>query len=134
MDGGDQVSIEDESDIVSVRRAVREIAVGAGFGITDVTRIVTAASEMARNVFKYAGKGAMHWRWLEEKDRYGIELRFVDEGPGIEDISLALQEGYTTANGLGLGLPGAKRLMDELEIKSTVGKGTTVTLKKWRMI
>lgn len=134
MDGGDQVSIEDESDIVSVRRAVREIAVGAGFGITDVTRIVTAASEMARNVFKYAGKGAMHWRRLEEKDRYGIELRFVDEGPGIEDISLALQEGYTTANGLGLGLPGAKRLMDELEIKSTVGKGTTVTLKKWRMI
>jgi serine/threonine-protein kinase RsbT len=128
-----EVGIKSEGDIVAARRTVRDAAMQAGFGMTDVTRIVTAASELARNVFKYGGGGAMHWRHLEEPGRVGIELRFVDEGPGIADVQLALQEGYSTGGGLGLGLPGAKRLMDELDIQSAPGKGTTITLKKWRM-
>jgi serine/threonine-protein kinase RsbT len=128
-----EVTIKTEGDIVVARRTVREAAVQAGFGLTDVTRIVTAASELARNVFKYAREGAMHWRRVEAGGRTGIELQFVDQGPGIPDIPLAMQEGYSTGAGLGLGLPGARRLMDELEIQSVVGQGTTVTLKKWRM-
>jgi serine/threonine-protein kinase RsbT len=97
-----------------------------------VTRIVTAASELARNVFKYAGKGVMRWRATRADSRQGIELQFVDHGPGIQDIDLALQSGYSTSRGLGLGLSGAKRLMDDMEVQSVVGKGTTVTLSKWR--
>jgi serine/threonine-protein kinase RsbT len=128
-----EVSIKTEGDIVAARRTVREVSVQLGFGLTDVTRIVTAASELARNVFKYAGEGVMRWRIVENSGRAGIELQFVDRGPGIPDIALALQEGYSTGAGLGLGLPGAKRLMDELEIQSAPGRGATVTLKKWRM-
>jgi len=129
-----EVSIKSEGDIVAARRTVRDAAIQAGFGMTDVTRIVTAASELARNVFKYAGEGVMTWRPLEEPGRAGIELRFIDQGPGIADVQLALQEGYSTGAGLGLGLPGAKRLMDEIDIQSAPGRGTTITLKKWRMI
>src|SRR3989442_15211983 len=127
-----EVSIKTESDIVAARRAVREAAVHLGFGLPDVTRIVTAASELARNIFKYAGEGVMRWRQLEAHNRPGLELQFVDHGPGIADINLALQEGYSTSKGLGLGLPGVRRLMDEMNIHSVIGKGTTVTLKKWR--
>ncbi|EDY17607.1 putative anti-sigma regulatory factor, serine/threonine protein kinase [Chthoniobacter flavus Ellin428] len=129
-----EIAIKSESDIVAARRTVRDAAMQVGFGMTDVTRIVTAASELARNVFKYAGEGAMTWRQLEEPGRMGIELRFIDHGPGIADVQLALQEGYSTGAGLGLGLPGAKRLMDELDIQTASGQGTTITLKKWRMI
>src|SRR5437868_2742530 len=126
-----EVVIETEGDIVSARRAVREVAAQTGFSSTDVTRIVTAASELARNIFHYAGKGRMHWRCVEANERRGLELRFRDEGPGIEDVNLALQGGYSTGEGLGLGLPGAKRLMDEMEIQSKPGQGTTVTVRKW---
>lgn len=129
-----EMDIKSEGDIVAARRTVRDAAAQIGFGITDVTRIVTAASELARNVFKYAGEGVMHWRRLDEPGRAGIELRFIDRGPGIADVQQALQEGFSTGAGLGLGLPGAKRLMDELEIQSAAGQGTSVTLKKWRMI
>ena len=127
-----QVGIESETDIVAARREVRELAMRAGFGLTDVTRIVTAASELARNIFKYAGKGSMHWRNMEDKGRTGLELSFVDSGPGIADLDRAMQEGYSSTDGLGMGLPGARRLMDDFEIQSAVGKGTTVTVKKWR--
>jgi len=127
-----QVSIKSESDIVLARRQVREVAAQIGFSVTDTTRIVTAASELARNIFKYAREGVMHWRRIEKEGSSGLELQFVDNGPGIEDISLAMQEGFSTSKGLGLGLPGVKRLMDEMDIQSVVGKGTTVTLKKWR--
>ncbi len=127
-----ELVIQAESDIVAARRTVREAAVRLGFGITDVTRIVTAASELARNIFKYAGEGVMRWRYLEAGGRSGIEIQFVDHGPGIEDVNRALEEGYSTGGGLGMGLPGARRLMDELDIQSTVGQGTTVTLRKWR--
>jgi serine/threonine-protein kinase RsbT len=127
-----ELSIKNEGDIVAARRSVREAAVQLGFPLTDVTRIVTAASELARNVYKYAGHGVMRWRGLENEPRAGLELQFVDQGPGIEDVNLAMQEGYSTSKGLGLGLPGVKRLMDEMEIQSAPGKGTIITLKKWR--
>jgi|SRR6185437_11556200 len=127
-----EVQIQTESDIVIARRTVREAAAQTGFNLTDVTRIVTASSELARNLFKYAGGGVMRWRGIEDKGCLGIELQFIDQGPGIPDTGLALQEGYSTGDGLGMGLPGAKRLVDELEIQSVVGKGTKITLKKWR--
>ncbi len=131
MSASGEVCIRSESDIVVVRRTCRDQATGLGFGITDVTRIVTAASELARNVFLYAGSGAMRWRTLERDGVVGVELVFVDEGPGIADPEQAMCAGYSTSGGLGLGLPGAKRLMDELEICSEVGKGTRVTVRKW---
>lgn len=130
--GKGEIPIKSESDIVLTRREVREIASQIGFSVTDTTRIVTAASELARNILKYAGQGIMHWRRIEKDNASGLELQFVDNGPGIADVSLAMQEGFSTSKGLGLGLPGVKRLMDEMALQSTVGKGTTVTLKKWR--
>jgi serine/threonine-protein kinase RsbT len=128
----DEVAISTEGDIVAARRAVRALAVELGFGLTDVTRIVTAASELARNIFKYGGGGVMRWRLVEDGGRPGIELQFIDQGPGIADIDLAMQEGYSTGRGLGLGLPAAKRLVDEMDIRSAIGAGTQITLKKWR--
>jgi len=127
-----ELDIRNEGDIVATRHTVRELAVGLGFGITDVTRIVTAASELARNVYKYGGGGIVRWRRVDCDVRSGIELQFIDQGPGIADIAKALEVGYSTGRGLGLGLPAAKRLMDELEIHSQPGQGTCVTLKKWR--
>jgi serine/threonine-protein kinase RsbT len=127
-----EVRIDSESDIVAARKIVRDMAIALGFGVTDVTRIVTAASELTRNVFRYAGSGIMRWRTVTAGEVIGLELVFEDHGPGIPDITRAMEVGYTTKGGLGLGLPGAKRLMDELEIESEVGKGTRVTVKKWR--
>jgi serine/threonine-protein kinase RsbT len=127
-----ELAIQTEGDIVATRHTVREIALQVGFGITDITRIVTAASELARNVYKYGGGGIVRWRRVASEARSGIELQFIDQGPGIPDISKALEAGYSTGQGLGLGLPAAKRLMDELEIRSDPGRGTCVTLTKWR--
>lgn len=129
-----EVHIRSESDIVVTRRAVREIATTLGFGLTDVTRIVTAASELARNIILYAGAGSMRWRPLDMRGRVGVELTLEDNGPGIASIEQVMQEGYTTSGGLGLGLPGTKRLMDEFEIASEVGKGTRITVRKWRRL
>lgn len=126
-----EVPIQDESHIVTVRTTVREAASRMGFGVTDITRIVTAASELARNVFRYAGVGVMRWRALDDGGANGIELVFVDHGPGIADIELALREGFSSARGMGMGLPGSRRLMDDFDIQSTVGQGTTVTVRKW---
>jgi serine/threonine-protein kinase RsbT len=131
-DPAGEMSITTEGDIVVTRRTVRDLAVAVGFGVTDVTRIVTAASELARNIFKYGGGGVLRWRRLQQDEKAGLELQFIDHGPGIADVELALQEGFTTGRGLGLGLPAAKRLMDDLMIHSEVGKGTEVTVKKWR--
>jgi serine/threonine-protein kinase RsbT len=127
-----ELAIQSEGDIVATRHTVREIAVQIGFGITDVTRIVTAASELARNAYKYGGGGIVRWRRVASKERSGIQLQFIDHGPGIADISKALEAGYSTGQGLGLGLPAAKKLVDELDIRSTLGHGTCVTLTKWR--
>ena len=126
------VEIKTEPDIAMARRAVRDVASKLGFGITETARIVTAASELGRNVHKYAGGGVMRWRFLTKDQITGLELRFEDHGPGIPDITAALRERHTTGGGLGMGLPGAKRLMDEMEIQSSVGQGTTVTVRKWR--
>lgn len=127
-----EVRIETEADIAVARRAVRDLAAKIGFGITETARIVTAVSELGRNVHKYAGGGIMQWHALQNGDNTGLELRFEDQGPGIADVNEALREGYSTGGGLGMGLPGARRLMDQLDIQSTVGKGTTVTVRKWR--
>lgn len=131
-EGQGEVKIHEEGDIVTVRKTVRRVATKMGFGITDVTRIVTAASELARNIFLYAGSGIMEWHILTYKGRLGIELSFIDRGPGIADVSLVMQEGYTTSGGLGMGLPGSKRLMDELDVLSEPGLGNTVTIRKWK--
>lgn len=127
-----EVSIRSEGDIVAARRTVRDAATSLGFTQTDVARIVTAASELARNVFRYAGEGIMRWDTVEREGRVAIELQFVDRGPGIADVDLALSEGYSTGGGLGMGLPGARKLMDELEIVSSADQGTSITLRKWR--
>lgn len=125
------VAIRTEGDIVTVRKAVRNAAEALGFGITNITRIVTAASELARNIYLYAGSGTVECRRLDTSGNIGIELKFEDSGPGIANIEQVMQGGYSTSGGLGLGLAGAKRLMDEMEIKSEVDKGTTVTVRKW---
>lgn len=126
-----EVTIRSEGDIVTARKAVRNAAVALGFSLTDVTRIVTATSELARNIFKYAGSGAIRWRRLSQ-GRPGLELVFEDQGPGMADIEKCLEPGYSSSDGLGLGLPGAKRLMDEMTVESQVGQGTTVVVRKWR--
>jgi serine/threonine-protein kinase RsbT len=126
------VPIDVEADIAVARRLVRDIAGKMGFGVTETTRIITAASELGRNVFKYAGKGAMHWRTLQKGDVSGVELRFEDHGPGIADLDAAMREGYSTGGSLGMGLPGAKKLMDEMDIRTSHGQGTTVVVRKWR--
>jgi len=126
-----EIRIASEGDIVMARRVVRNAATGLGFGITDVTRIVTAASELTRNIYHYAGSGVMRWRALAAGDRVGLELIMEDKGPGIPDVVKAMESGFTTRKGLGLGLPGARRLMDEMTIHSQVGSGTTVQVRKW---
>lgn len=125
--------IEVEADIVLIRRAVREASARVGFGLTDVTRIVTAASELARNVHRHATRGDMRWSILEDPThgRFGIELTFSDTGPGIADVQQAFQEGWSTCGGLGMGLPGTRRLMDEMEVQSEPGRGTVVRVRKW---
>ena len=123
--------IGSEGDIVTARRLVRNAATAMGFGITDVTRIVTAASELTRNIFHYAGSGIMRWRALSQEGQVGLELTFEDNGPGIADVDRAMESGYSSSKGLGLGLPGAKRLMDQMTIESHVGKGTTIQIRKW---
>ena len=123
--------IQSENDIVMARKIVRDAANALGFGLTDVTRIVTAASELTRNIYHYAKSGVMRWRSLNQADRVGLELTFEDNGPGIPDIGKAMEVGFSTGKGLGMGLPGSKRLMDEMTIESTVGKGTTVVVRKW---
>lgn len=131
LTGSSDLCIESESDVVGARRIVRDVAIQLGFSQTDVTRIVTAASELARNTFKYAGGGVMRSRRVQIGGRSGLELQFEDHGPGIPDVSLAMENGYSTSGGLGLGLPGAKRLMDEMEIESQPGTRTVVTVRKW---
>ncbi len=126
-----EIPIRLESDIITVRKQVRTVATDLGFGLTDVTRIVTSASELARNIMSYAGAGVMRWFAIESEHRTGIELTFADNGPGIIDIEAASEPGYSSNGGLGMGLPGTKRLMDEMEIQSEVGEGTTVIIKKW---
>ena len=124
--------IDGEDDIVYVRKTVRDLTNEIGFNLTDVTRIITAASELARNIYRYAGKGRMRYMVLHRNGTVGIQLEFQDEGPGIDDIDQAMEPGFTTSRGLGLGLPGSRRMMDEFHLWSEVGKGTVVTIRKWK--
>jgi serine/threonine-protein kinase RsbT len=126
------ISIATEGDLVSARRLVRRAAEALGFGLTDVTRIVTAASELAHNICCHAGSGNMRWLSLEEREVPGLELTFADKGPGIAKIDEAMRTGFSTRGRPGMGLPGAKLLVDELTIASEVGQGTTVIIRKWR--
>jgi serine/threonine-protein kinase RsbT len=128
----DQVSLRSSEDVVRLRQAVRERAVAAGFSLVDQTKIVTAASELGRNTIQYGGGGHAVISALANGTRRGLRLEFVDTGPGIKDIPQALQDGFTTGNGLGLGLSGAKRLSDEFHIESEPGKGTRIAIARWK--
>jgi serine/threonine-protein kinase RsbT len=125
------VPVTSELDMVAVRRRVRELAGQAGLSLVDQTKIVTAASELARNTLIYGGGGEMHLESLNGP-RVGIRLTFVDNGPGIPDVEMALRDGFTTGTGLGLGLSGSKRLVHEFEIESKVGQGTKVVVTRWK--
>ena len=125
------VAIERETDIVTVRRKGRELAGAIGFGSTEQTIIALAISEIARNIVSYAKRGDITLSRVDSGGRRGIAIVARDEGPGIANIELAMRDGYSTAKSLGIGLPGAKRVMDDFELASTPGKGTTVTMKKW---
>jgi serine/threonine-protein kinase RsbT len=120
-----------EPDVVTVRRRVREVAAQLGFSLVDQTKVVTAASELARNTLIHGGGGSLNLQLLNGP-RNGLRLTFEDKGPGIPDISLALRDGFTTGSGLGLGLGGAKRLVNEFDIASKVGEGTRVTITRWK--
>jgi serine/threonine-protein kinase RsbT len=125
------VPIASDADIVTARQVGRRLSSQLGFSSTDLTLIATAISEVARNICVYAGKGDMSLRLERNSNRTGIVVVATDEGPGIADIELAMQDGYSTAGSFGLGLPGARRLMDEFEVDSGEGRGVTVTMKKW---
>lgn len=126
-----RVPVEHDADIVAARQKGRELAVQAGFSGSDLTIIATAISEVARNIIVYAVRGEIVLSLAQQGGKRGIVVVAQDAGPGIPDIAQAMQDGFSTGKSLGLGLPGAKRLMDEFEIASAVGKGTTVTMKKW---
>jgi serine/threonine-protein kinase RsbT len=129
---GDVLMINSSDDIVRVRQAVRAKAIAVGLSLVDQTKIVTAASELARNTLDYGGGGTATLLALENSGRRGLRLIFEDQGPGIADLDRALSDGYTTGNGLGLGLGGAKRLSNEFSIDSTPGKGTRVVIARWK--
>lgn len=126
------LSIQSSADVVLVRQAVRQFAIELGFSLVDQTKIVTAASELARNTLDYGKGGTVELEALQNDSRKGLRLTFTDQGPGIPDIDLALKDGYTTGGGLGMGLSGAKRLVNEFNLVSTVGEGTCITVTKWK--
>ena len=125
------IGIQSDSDVVRVRQVTREWAVQLGFRLVDQTKIVTAASELARNTFVHGGGGIARIQMVEEGSRKGLRLAFIDKGPGIADLARALVDGYTTGSGLGLGLGGAKRLSNEFEVHSVPGQGTEVRIARW---
>jgi serine/threonine-protein kinase RsbT len=129
--GETRVAIREGSDIITARQQGRALAAHMGFSSADQTLIATAVSEVARNILRYAQRGEIIVRLVQNGKR-GIMIIAHDEGPGIPDLTLALQDGYSTSNSLGLGLPGTKRIMDEFRIESAVGQGTTVTMTKWK--
>ena len=129
----ESMAVRTSDDVVRVRQAVRARAIEAGFGIVDQTKLVTAASEIARNTVDYGGGGTLRVEIVREGARRGVQLTFSDNGPGIADIKAAMTDGYTTGSGLGLGLSGAKRLSNEFSIESAPGSGTTVILARWKL-
>jgi serine/threonine-protein kinase RsbT len=130
-DAESRIAIESDADVVAARQRARELAAALELSSTDQTLLATAISEVARNITHYAKRGEVLVSIVDENGRRGIRVIARDEGPGIADIERALQDGYTTGGGLGLGLPGARRLVDDFSIESAPGRGTTVTLVKW---
>jgi len=128
----DERQVRTPDDVVLVRQAVRQRAVDLGFNLVDQTKLVTAASELARNLVQHAGGGVVRIESITDAPRRGLRLVFEDQGPGIDDIALAMRDGYSTAGGLGLGLSGAKRLSNDFQIDSVPGKGTRITIARWR--
>jgi serine/threonine-protein kinase RsbT len=128
----ESLPIRSSEDIVIVRQAVRKRAVSLGLGLVDQTKFVTAASELARNTLDYGGGGVVQIELVENGHKSGLRLVFEDQGPGIPDVELALTEGYSSGNGMGLGLGGAKRLSHEFDIRSTPGEGTRVSILRWK--
>jgi serine/threonine-protein kinase RsbT len=128
----DVMPIRAAGDVVQVRQAVRSRATELGFSLVDQTKIVTAASELARNTLEHGRGGTVRLECLDEGTRRGLRLTFEDQGPGIADVKLALTDGYTTGTGLGLGLSGSRRLVNEFDLWSKVGEGTRVTVTKWK--
>jgi serine/threonine-protein kinase RsbT len=126
------LDVRTQTDIVLVRQAVRQWAIAQGLGLVDQTKIVTAASELARNTVSYGGGGTVLLEALDEGMRKGLRLTFEDRGPGIANLELALTDGYTSGGGMGLGLSGSKRLVNEFDIWSQPGEGTRVTVARWR--
>ena len=121
-----------DQDVVLVRQAVRAWSISQGLGLVDQTKIVTAASELARNTLDYGGGGTLRLEALQDGLKKGVRLTFEDQGPGIADIALALTDGYTTGNGMGLGLSGSRRLVNEFDLWSQPGQGTRVTVTRWK--
>ncbi len=132
IETAETLPLRNSDDVVRVRQAVRARAIAAGFSLVDQTKIITAASEVARNTVDYGGGGNLLIEVLKDGRRTGVRLTFTDHGPGIPDIGKAMTDGYTTGGGLGLGLSGAKRLSNEFAITSAPGVGTTVTLARWK--
>ncbi|MFJ2709822.1 anti-sigma regulatory factor [Pseudomonas sp. NPDC087346] len=123
--------IQIEQDVVLARQTARKLSTECGMRLIDLTKLVTAVSELARNTMVYGGGGDMDWQILDESGKVGLRLTFRDEGPGIPDIKLAMTDGWTSGSGLGLGLTGAKRLVDEFELDTEPGKGTRITITRW---
>ena len=128
----DSLPLRSEQDIVHARQAVRKLSQELAFSIVDQTKMVTAASELARNTLIYGGGGVLAWAVILDGARKGLRLEFSDQGPGIPDLALALKDGWTSGSGLGMGLSGAKRLVNDFDIWSEVGKGTRVTITRWK--
>jgi serine/threonine-protein kinase RsbT len=127
-----EMPLKNEHDIVVGRQTVRRLAQQQGLSLVDQTKLVTAASELARNALVYGGGGQLKWETLLDGGRRGVRLAFEDQGPGIPNIDQALTDGWSSGNGLGLGLTGARRLVNEFELQSTVGVGTRVTITRWK--
>lgn len=126
------IEVRADSDVVRVRQSVRDVAMAAKLSLVDQTKLVTAASELARNTLVYGGGGEARVRILERTGLIGVEVVFADEGPGIADVDLALTDGWTSGGGLGLGLSGTRRLVDDFELDTAAGKGTRVSIVKWK--
>ena len=128
----ESIPIKTAGDVVVVRQAVRALAMKIGFSLVDQTRVVTAASELARNAFEHGGGGSATLEVQERGPKIGLRITFEDHGPGIPDVDLALKDGFTSGNGMGLGLGGSKRLVNEFHLHTAVGAGTRVTITKWK--
>jgi serine/threonine-protein kinase RsbT len=128
----EELRIGESDDVVRVRQAVRDAAVELGFSIVDQTKVVTAASELARNTYTYGGGGRFELELVSNGSRHGLRLVFEDHGPGIADVEQALRDGFTTGSGLGIGLGGARRLVNEFQIESKPGEGTRIVATRWR--